>query len=502
MDREARIKLIAEGAGRAASDVRGVAAEVGKLGAAAGGAQKALTDIGKSMYRMASDAARAANDVKPISFQAAADSAKKFDEVVTRLAVRSNRDIGQLKQTFRDTGKEIGVLPDRVANAARALTKMTGSSAAAEAMAAIGAEANDTDRSLEEMSEIGAELYNKLGVPLDKIGDAFKRIRGVAADFSTIGGHVALEDTLTRLAPLLAHFQTNVTRAAATVAVLGQGKSKEVGERTTGTILSALSAADPLLVTKTLRQITGNKDYQPYVTNEQGEDVLKKEAMGLLQKRLKKVPFGAALRFFGNNVTATRTFRDTDLSIIDKAEKQTEDTKNALLGEGAIDLDHLRPSDRTALDEYNKKVLREKAAPSGYAATMSGERDRVDAERDVVSGEAGDLVQAQRDKRNRMYAGQRRQQAGIDTLKAYLPDYLERPLDLAEAAAADNASRVGSIPKGQSRADRIVVDLSQNSIRGVADAIKSSPPVVRTGSGPAAQAVESSKAQSRGAANF
>src|SRR2546429_8546528 len=101
MDREARIKLIAEGASRAASDVRGVSSEVGKLGGAAGAAQKALESVGKAAFRMASDAARAANDVKPISFQAAADSAKRFDDVVTRMAVRANRDVGQLKQQFR-----------------------------------------------------------------------------------------------------------------------------------------------------------------------------------------------------------------------------------------------------------------------------------------------------------------------------------------------------------------------------------------------------------------
>ena len=140
MDREARIKLIAEGASRAASDVRQVSGEVGNLGKVAGGVSKALKDIGASAYRAASDAARAMNDVKPISFASAADSAKRFDDSVTRLAVRANRDVGMLKQQFRDTGKEIGVMPDKVAAAARALTKMTGSSDASDAIRDLGAE--------------------------------------------------------------------------------------------------------------------------------------------------------------------------------------------------------------------------------------------------------------------------------------------------------------------------------------------------------------------------
>ena len=80
------------------------------------------------------------NDVKPISFASAADSAKRFDDSVTRLAVRANRDVGMLKQQFRDTGKEIGVMPDKVAAAARALTKMTGSSDASDAIRDLGAE--------------------------------------------------------------------------------------------------------------------------------------------------------------------------------------------------------------------------------------------------------------------------------------------------------------------------------------------------------------------------
>lgn len=505
MDREVRIKLIAEGASRAAADVRGVSDAVGQLGGVAGKTSAMLADVGKAAFRMASDAAKAANDVKPISFAAAADSAKKFDDSVTRLAVRANRDIGSLKQQFRETGKEIGVLPDRLAQAARALTKMTGSADAADAMKALGIEANDTDRSIEEMAEVGAALYNKLGVPMDKIGDAIKRVRGVAADFQTVGGHVALEDTLVRLAPLLARFQGSVGRAAATISVLSRGKSKEVGERTSESILSAFAGADPLLVTKKLREITRDKNYQPYATNDQGEDVLKSDAMVKLQQHFRKLPFGAVLRFFGNNITAARTFMSSNsrLEDVDEAEKRTEATRRTLLGEGgAFDLGNLRPSDRASIDEYNRRIMGGEAPPSGLAATTAGERARTDAERADVELSAGDIVQGQRDKRNRMYRGQRAQQAGIDTVKAYLPSSLERGAEIAEAIAAENASRVAGPGGSRSRVDRLTVDLSSQSIKGVADAIRSSPPIVRTGSGPAAQAVEAAKAHGKAAANF
>ena len=151
MDREAKIKLKAEGASRAAGEVREVKKEVSDLAKTATGTQTFLTDLARGAMRLASEAARTANDTRPISFQSAADSAKRFDDQVTRLAIRSQRDIGALRQQFVATGKDIGALPDRVAGAASALTKLTGSNKAADAMDALGREANDTDRSLEEM---------------------------------------------------------------------------------------------------------------------------------------------------------------------------------------------------------------------------------------------------------------------------------------------------------------------------------------------------------------
>ena len=507
MDREARIKLIAEGASRAASSVQQVTDKVSGLGKTSKGAQGLLADVATAVARIASDAARAANDVRPISFDRAADSAKRFDDVVSRLAVRSNRDIGQLKQQFRDTGKEIGVLPERVANATRALTKMTGSSDAAEAMRDLGTEANDTDRSLEEMVEVGAALYNKLGVPLGQLGDAFSRIRGAAMDFSHVGGPVALESTLTRLAPLLARFQGGVTRAAATVALLSQGKSREVGERVSGTILGAFAGADPLLVTRKMRELTGKRNYQPYEINDQGEAVLKSEALVKLQQHFRQRPFGAVLRFFNNDIAATKQFLDKDLRQVDQAEQQTEQTRKTLVGQGAVDLNNLRPSDRAAFEAYSRQVIGEKAGPSGLAATAAGERAQTDVERADIELSAGDVVQRQRDRRNAMYRGHRGLQAGVDTLRAYMPSDFERVTHVAEtvaayASSAHQAGRSSGPTASAARVERLTVDLTTSSIKGISDAIRSAPPVVRTGQSPAAQYTEDAKRGARAAANY
>lgn len=506
MDREARIKLIAEGASRAASDVRQVSGEVSNLGKVAGGVSKALKDIGASAYRAASDAARAMNDVRPISFSQAADSAKRFDDSVTRLAVRANRDVGQLKQQFRDTGKEIGVLPDRVAAAARALTKMTGSSDASDAIRDLGVEANDTDRSLEEMTEIGATLYNKLGVPMNRIGDTLGKLRTVAKDFQTVGGHVALEDTLVRLAPLLARFEGSVTRAAATVAVLGRGKSREVAEETSGSVLGTLEGLDPLLLTKKMREISGDRNYKPYTVDQQGRTVLKREVPQRLQNYLRKLPRSAVYGLFGRSmqgVQATETFLNTDLGAIPTEEMRIELEEDAAADAAKAnrsDLTHRPGETRSSLPIG--MILRAPTKPgSAFNATTAGRRAQTDVERADVELGVGDVIQAQRDKRNAAYAGNRGTQAAVDTLKQYLPSYLERPLDIAEAAGVEAQSHYQrSAPSGG--AQPVTVNLSPASTKALADAIRSAPPIVRSGNGPAAQAVEDSKAKGRAAANY
>lgn len=503
MDREARIKLIAEGASRAASDVRGVSGEVGKLGGMAGKAQGVLKELRKSAFRMASDAARAMNDVKPLNFAQAADSAKRFDDVVTRMAIRANKDVGTLKQQFKDTGKELGIMPDRIAQTARALTKMTGSADAADAMKALGIEANDTDRSIEEMTELGATLYSKLGVPMDKIGDAFRKARSTANEFSTVGGHLALEDSLVRLAPLLARVAGGVNRATATLAVLGQGKSAEVAQETSGSILSTLEGLDPLLLTRKMRQITRDRNYKPYETDAAGRVVLKREVPGVLQRHFRKLPRTAIYGLFGRSmqgVQAAETFLSTDLSQIptEEARLELEEDIRADAQRKARQNAQHRPGGARPLSDLFAPGT---GNPSQFAATRAGERAQADVEREVVSQDAGEVIQNQRDKRNQAYKGHRGAQLAVDTVKQYLPSTAERVIDIVEAAGVEGKHRIESSRPSASGAP-VTVHLDTASMKGLSDALRNSPPIVRPGKSAAAQAVEDSKAKGRAAANF
>lgn len=494
MGNEARISLIVDGASRAALGARSVG--------------DALKNLGAAAVRAGADLAKAMNDVKPISFQQAADSAKKFDDTVTRLAVRANRDVGQLKQQFRDTGKEIGVLPDRVAQAARALTKMTGSADAADAIRDLGVEANDTDRSIEEMGELGATLFNKLGVPASRVGETFAKLRTIAKDFQTAGGHIALEDTLVRLGPLLARFEGGVVRAAATVAVLGKGKSKDVAEETTGSVLGTLQGLDPLLLTKKMRELTGDRDYKPYKRDQQGRTVLKQEVPGQLQKYLRTLPRSAVYSLFGRSmqgVAAAETFLDADLAEVTTEEDkiQLEDDVRAVEEQKArAQMQHGKGDPQGRLSSMSLRgLVSGPGRGSRFAATAAGRRAQTDAEREDVNLSVGDVVQAQRDKRNAAYAGHRGLQATIDTAKSYIG---MPGLDIVEAATIEARDRYQrSAPGGSSGSTQpVTVNLTPASTKAIADALRAAPPVVHTGKSPAAQAVEDSKAKGRAAANY
>lgn len=485
MDREARIKLIAEGASQAKKDVNSVG--------------DALKEVGKAAFRAASDAARAMNDVKPIDFGRSAENAKKFDDTVTRLAIRSNRDIGQLSRSFRETGKEIGVLPDRVANVARSLTKLTGSNEAAEAMRDLGIEANDTDRTLEDMAEVGAELYNKLNVPLSRVGDALRTVRSTAEQFATTGGHLALEQSLIRLAPLLAKFSGGVRQGSALLAVLGKGKSPEVAQEVAGTVLGAFAGQNPRLIQKTMRQIMHDPKYDAYETGPDGRQQVKSEAMVKLLQYLKKRPYGAVLEFVGGDVTAADAIRHMRPEAVtdEVARLELEADVRALDAEKTQPQQQHRPG-RTSAPGLGE-VLRGMRAPgvldSKFKQTKAGTRARVDTERADVELGVGEFFRDRQDERNAAYEGRRGTQALVDTAKGYLPSVIERAADIGEAGI------IQAIKPG-TPTPRVQVDLSPQSVKALGDQMRQNPPQIKPPTSPAAAATEANKALNRAAANF
>ncbi len=442
-----------------------------------------------SVTRAAVDYSRASNDIKPLNFQQSADRAKAFDDVVTRMAVRSGKGVDVLMTKFKQSGAEIGVMPERIAAASRALTKLTYGNNTADAMKDLGDEANDTDRSLEEMVDIGASLNTKLGTPLDKLGDAFGKIKTAAADFATIGGHIALEDTLLRLGPELARFGGGVEHAAAVVAAIGKGKSPEVAQRQAGTILAAIGHADPILLDRVVKSELHDKNARAYVTNANGDDVLRPDILEIIQRRAKRNPGGirGLTRFLGNDVGAARAlweYRAGDVQESERRQKRPDPGSELPAGT------------TSGLDDYWAGVANKEAADLAAAnkpvtgsklteGTTAGRRAVTDVERANAELGSGEKTQANRDAANALHQGNREGQLVSDTIHGYLPPVAQQAADVARTAegALHRAAHPPSVKIDDGSIHKIV-----NGING-----KGATPA----SGPAAKAVEDNKAKGR-----
>jgi hypothetical protein len=502
------LRDVAAAARQLSQAMKAAEGEAGGGGGSKGlGIQKAaisgVKEVLKSAYQAAADYSRAANDIKPINFGTSADRAKAFDDQLTRMAVRGGQNVDVLKKKFKETGVEIGVMPERVAATARALQKATYSNDSADAMRALGDEANDTDRSLEDMVEIGSALYTKLGVPMDKVGVAIKTIRNAAQDLQTIGGHIALEDTLVRLSPLLAKFGGGLRRAAATVGVIGKGKSPEVAEEEAALIFGSLERADPLLVTKAFRETGGDRNYKPYERDPAtGRTRLKREALPMLQQRARKAPggMGALIRLFGGGIAgvgAAETFLKLDFGEIATEEAKLEFAEDLQAIQESQDrgqLQHEPGAPRRGIERYRGLDLG--TGGNKFRATKAGRRAQTDVERGNVELGVGDVTQDLRDRRNARYSGNRGAQAAVDTAGAYLPPLAGNVINLLETAASgvgaarDSITRPSSTPK---------IGLDDATINKLGQQLRQ--PTVPA-PGPAAQAVESNKAAGRAAANF
>jgi hypothetical protein len=515
-DNLAAIKLQTIGADLAKSELEGVGRKVDQLGTKTKGTAGIMTQLGAAALKAAGDFARASNDSKPINFGVSADTAKRFEDQVTRMAVATGRSSAAMMTQFRNVAKDIGVLPDRVANVASSLTKSTGNADAGQAIADIANEANDSNRSIEETAEIASVMYNKLGVSIDRVGESFARIKGVARDFQVAGGHIELENTLARLAPQLSRFEGGVGRAAATVAVLSKGTSLEVGRDVADRVMGAIGGADSTLLFRKMRELKHDSKYIPYTKGSDGKFVLKKDVLPTLQKHFRNISPGAGINFFGRTpegVQAYDAFINADFDAVDAAEERRESTTKALRGQGAVDLKTLTPSQRDQLNQAHTNLMARltgtKTPGSAFAATAAGQRTMVEAERADVALDVGETVQAQRDKRNALYKGRRGAQAAVDTAKSYLPSSLQIIGDIAEAGLVEARTETNAM-QGQDRrvqdlragASTPTVRISPADIKALVQGYKDAQPPAAPTKWPAAEAVENAKAIGRSAANY
>ena len=443
MDKRVEIELGAKGADKAASEVDKVGDAVDKINkksqqgtasaqqmgsaigdfakraAPAASAAAAVADVLGAGFKIAKEWNEAGRDMRPINFGKAADDFRAYDDRVTRFAVSVGANAETLRTKFERVGAQVGVMPSKLAETAANLSRMTGTDAS-DAMRDLAVEANDSNRSLEEMASIGAMMHNQLGVPIGKIGEELRRTKSIADEFGHAGGHVALEDSLSRLAGLFAKIQGGAKYASLILATLGQGSSKEVTERSVQRILSSFVGADPLQHIALYRKLTKNKQGTPYERGPTGEDQLKPEYLDMAYDYFKNTKsYGQALRFFGNDVTATRLFLtmwpkvraarkaqildEHDRQDVEDAERRKQQWQSAI---------HGKPQEKSALDKLLKETT--PVVPVGiFANTAAGRRQQTEIEKANAQIEVGENRQLARDTSDELYKGKRKAQQAV-----------------------------------------------------------------------------------------
>ena len=497
MEREAIIKLIADGVNRAVSDLRKAEDAVGNVGKKGGAASGALQELGRVAFRVASDISKSFNDVRPIEFGRAGDEARKFSDSIARYSQRFGVDAQAMRSRFMGVGESIGVSSERVAGFARALSDVTQRDASG-AVRDLGTYANETGRELEDVGKLGASLMTDLGVPVEKIGDSLQRLKDIASDFSTVGGSIALEKTLLRVSPMLAKLGGSLEAKSALIAELGKGKSPQVAEETASAVMGVMTNLPLQQLVRTMRVLKRDRTYNPFQYDEQGRATFKMEGLETLQEHWRKIPKSALYNVFGNTiegVQAAEAFIHADLGVGRRREKASKAVQDALAGAGMVPLSEMTPSQ---IERVRKEGFGEFAIPAKTEAeAIRQRRAKVDAERANVELEVGEAVQTQRDKRNALYEGNRKAQAGVDTLKAYMPTTVERAIEITEAvgteAMTESKARRSSTP---------MIEIGQASIDKMARAVAKSPIIAKPEKSSTQQAVEDNKAGNRAGANY
>jgi len=433
-NKEAKISLRVDGGQSAKSEIDAAFSGLNNLSGIAGKATGALGAIGKAAGDLATDYGKAVSNMKPIDFAASAQGVRELEERTTRMALRAGASIEQVGSKYGAVGKAIYAGRDSVDSMARSLRDATNVSdvdTLAEAMTALGEEANDTDRSLEEMAGIGATFAAQLGVPLDRIKSQLEATKTIAASLSTVGGPVALQNTMVALAPLLERFNASAAQSSARIGALTQGLNQQQATRVGGQIAGSLQGLDPILAERFARK----KGIKGGAYDEEGR--LRDEVAEELQGHLRKAPYGeaAAVRMFGNDVQAARRFynaggkgglRGARLA----AEKELSDPKRmepvewdrgTVTGFGVVG-EGMDEAALKALDEKSRgKLGLDGSSTSKFAGTAAARRIAAQQERTAVERKVGARVLRGQDTVDNMYRGDAETRAALETGASYLP---------------------------------------------------------------------------------
>lgn len=244
-DEKAIIPVALAGGAEVEQGLSRIEKAVSKVGSAiAANAAPALKTIGGALGSLVSDGLRAAGVLQTISLANAVEDAKRLDLATAKLGQSAGVSGSILRSNFDAVEKKTLTSSVAMAEFSRSLGRATyDGKFAADSVAALGDEALAVGRDLGDELPIAVALRG-VGVAAKDVPAELGRIRDMAERMSTVGGHMALKDTLAALGPELARVsaQTPEARAKleALVAVLGKGLKPEQAKAVGAAALSTI----------------------------------------------------------------------------------------------------------------------------------------------------------------------------------------------------------------------------------------------------------------------
>lgn len=395
--KEAKIILGVEGAGKASADVMKV-----------GGSFVELADKLFGIVKIAKDATNAIANIKPVNFTESTNQVEAYRDKVTRLGVTFRQTEGQIEglmAKFDAVGLRVGQSADSVADATETLAKAYDLKIAVSMVEDLGIRANNTSRSLRDMSRDAIALKDGLTIPSNQFANTFRLIDQQAEKYGTVGGGQALEKRIESMAPILKKYDSSTpekrAKLIATVAAVGKDlppdEATEAAHDALGSIVS-----QPQQISR-------------YV----GRDILKSgkidpDALYDLSKKIQKSRNkDSALRtetaLFGGNRQAANNFANitpSDVNLPHEFELGTQQQQ--------------RDAANLYLSQDNSAQIEDLGQEDLYAKTKAGKLNQAYLERDAVHLKVGTKMLAGRDEYQEGYRGHREAQAAAETVGGYV----------------------------------------------------------------------------------
>lgn len=451
-DKEAKIRLGVEGASEAKSNVT-------RVQAAFEGLKQTLHNV----QRLGVDTARAITDIRPFDPKRAVRNAEETRLAVQRMAVDAGTSVEALTRRFEGIGEKLGLNVNEVTELTGALSNMTKESptSSADALEALGVAANNSNRSLREMLEVGAALHNDLRVPLAGVGRELQFLNRVAGEVGTQGGGKGLQGMMTALSRDMRDFDVSTEgarrRLEAFTAMAGGKLPHEQAIRSAGSVLGAV--ADNA---QGIGRYLGRD-----IHNANGEiDVgaLFELRAKIARTRDPKARIRVLTHLFGDRKTALIFQAIKDMGAVEdlvtgSAEAATARRHGLGGGVAAYELDKLTDAQRKRAEE---DALGD---ADRFTQTAAGEGLRLDVERQNAERHVGDQLLKAKDFHRRQYKGDAAGRVAHDTALSVMPDLVQDVVNAVDAGAAMSNRNLPAAPEGKTGRDIQMERLLQETQR-------------------------------------